>query len=69
MDRKGGERGGGRDEKKHEQAVVRASALGDRRDGKPGDPALPWHLRARQSANDRRQRVNHEGGENAGEQT
>src|SRR5476649_1945766 len=57
MDCKGGERGGGRDEQEYEKAVVRTAALGDRRDGKPGNSRLHRHLRSGEAAYSGRERI------------
>ena len=68
MDRDGGQRGGRRDEQEHEQAVVGAAALGDRHDRQPVDPDLHRHPVADEAVHHRRQRVDEQPGQHAGDQ-
>src|SRR5262249_40744740 len=68
MNRKGGERGGGRDEQEYEKAIIRAATFGDRRDGKPGNSLLHRHLSSGEASDGRRKRIDDDGGKNAREQ-
>ena len=54
--------------REHQQAVVGAAALGDRHDRKPWHADLHRHARADQARTDRRQRIDEQAGQNAGDQ-
>ena len=67
MDREGGERAGYRDEQEDEQAVIGAAALGDRHDREPLTPDCAG-IRAPTRLPNRRQGIDEEARQDAGEQ-
>ena len=67
MNRKGGDRAGQRHEDKDQQSVVGAAAFRDRHDGQPVETCLVRHAHADQCIGHRRQCIDENAGQDAGD--